>query len=86
MFLGDGEKWKCYVCDPKPIAKLIQEATDIIQEVADNVEKNQSDREAADQSSQQPTNPVPLATSTPSLGINQMRKQKRSDNAQITCK
>ena len=68
VFLGDDVKWKCYVCDPKPMAKLIQEATDIIQEVADNVEKMKKDRDAATQrSSSRPAKPAQPAAATPNI-------------------
>ena len=28
--------WKCYVCDPKPMANLIQKCTDVLKTIEDN--------------------------------------------------
>ena len=38
---GPDSKWHCYVCDPKPLANLIQECTNII----DKVQKMKEERE-----------------------------------------
>ena len=43
LFVGDNERWRCYVCDPKPLLGLIEHCTGVMEALA-RQEKLESDK------------------------------------------